>query len=139
MSDVERQIAAFRRRMDRMKPGLEDVILSVHQQNATELADAVRQLAAEHSITGELVGSIKASGPGETTPAYSMGGARALNPLEYAVTEGNDVVRHAAHVEFGTAHADAQPHFFPAVRLLWKKHKRRRDARVRTFLKDTSA
>jgi hypothetical protein len=139
MSDVEQQIAAFRRRMEAMPTGLKEALLAVLRQNAEELAAAIRQLAAEHSITGELVASIKVSGPGETTPAYSMGGARTLLPLEFAVTEGNNIVRYAAHVEFGTVHADAQPHFYPAVRLLWRKHRRRLNARARKFIKDSSA
>ena len=139
MSDVERQIAAFHRRMEAMPAGLKAAVLAVLQQNADELAAAIRQLAEESRLTGELIASIKASGPGETTPAYSMGGARTLLPLEVAVTAGNNVVRYAAHVEFGTVHADAAPYFYPAVRLLWKKHRRRLNTRVRKFLKDTSA
>lgn len=139
MGDVEQQIAAFNRRMDAMPAALKEAMLAVLMQNANELASAIRQLAEESRLTGELIASIKVNGPGTTTPAYSMGGARTLLPLEVAVTAGNNAVRYAAHVEFGTVHAAAHPFFFPAVRLLQKKHQRRLNARVRKFFKDKSA
>jgi hypothetical protein len=139
MGDIEQQIAAFNRRVEALPATLKTAILAVLMQNAEQLAAAIRQLAEESRLTGELIASIKVTGPGSTTPAYSMGGARALLPLEVAVTAGNNVVRYAAHVEFGTVHAAAHPYFYPAVRLLWKKHRRRLNTRVRKFFKDTSA
>ena len=60
MSDVERQIAAFHRRMEAMPAGLKAAVLAVLQQNADELAAAIRQLAEESRLTGELIASIQA-------------------------------------------------------------------------------
>jgi len=133
------QIRDFQKRMDAIPQALLDELLAVNRKNAYELADAVRQLASHHSITGELVGSIKVTEPGQMTPAFSLGGARIAGPLEFVVSVGNEEVRHAAHVEFGTVHAKAQPFFYPAVRALGTRHKNRVNRVIRAFVKKWSA
>lgn len=121
--------------MEAIPQALRDELLAVNRKNAYELADAVRQLAEHHSITGELVGSIKVTEPGQVTPAFSLGGSRVAGPLEFVVSVGNQEVRYAAHVEFGTVHANAHPFFYPAVRALGRRHRNRVNRVVRDFFK----
>jgi HK97 gp10 family phage protein len=80
---------------------------------------------------GDLRKSIEVTGPGGMTPPYSQpGGSRQAGELEAIVTVGNNKVRYAHLVEFGSSpHAaggrfagaqhpgtKAQPFFFPAYR-----------------------
>lgn len=129
------QVHDFQRRMAAIPQQLRDELLVILRKNAEELADAIRHLAKEHSVSGDLIASIKVTGPGESTPAFSLGGARVAGPLEFIVSVGNDVVRYAAHVEFGTVHAPAYPFFWPAVRSLKRRFDNRLNRQVRQFFK----
>jgi HK97 gp10 family phage protein len=133
------QLDAFRKRMDALPKELIETLKGTLRQNANELADADRALAQHSRITGELIDSIKVTEPGESTPAYSMGGAREVGPLEFAITAGNDQVRYAGHVEFGTVHAAPHPFFFPPARALKKRFKNRISRQTRKFFKTWSA
>lgn len=133
------QIRDFEKRMDAVPQQLRAGLLVILRKNAEELAEAIRQLAQESRITGDLIDSIKVTGPGETTPAFSLGGARVAGPLEFVVSVGNHDVRYAAHVEFGTVHAAAHPFFWPAVRALKRRFDNRLNRAIRQFFKDWSA
>ena len=83
-----------------------------------ELADTMQLLAQSSRDTGALLNSIEVTAPGESTPSHSQpGGARVAGEAEVIVTAGNEAVRYAHLVEYGTSEADAQPFFWPAFRL----------------------
>jgi HK97 gp10 family phage protein len=91
-----------------------------------ELAGTMRQLAEPSRDTGALIESITVTAPGQSTPAYSQpGGSRVAGELEVLVTAGDQDVRYAHLVEFGTSKSEAQPFFWPAFRLLQKRIKNR--------------
>ena len=96
--------------------------------------------------TGRLRRSIVATYAGQSTPPHSQpGGGQVVPPLSVMVTAGNDEVRYAHLVEYGTAphpnegmfagteHPGAAPHpfFWPPYRALRKRMKSRvtREAR----------
>ncbi|GHA34977.1 hypothetical protein GCM10007989_33610 [Devosia pacifica] len=92
------------------------------RKSADELADMQRNLAETSRDTGALIESIEVTPPGGTTPNYSQpGGSRTAHELEAIVTVGNSEVRYPHLVEYGTAHAPAQPFFWPAVRSLQRR------------------
>lgn len=74
--------------------------------------------------THDLEYSIKYTMPGNQTPAYSQpGGSMVVPENAVAITVGNADVRYGHLVEYGTAKANAQPYFWPSVRLHNKKSK----------------
>ena len=69
--------------------------------------------------TGRLRASITATPPGQQTPAFSQpGGSTKAAANEVIVTAGNQHVRYAHLVEYGTSHSAAEPFFWPAYRML---------------------
>lgn len=67
---------------------------------AEGVADLQRALAPEK--TGKLKASIRVTGPGEATPAYSQpGGSMVAPPNAALITVGNTDVRYAHLVEYG--------------------------------------
>lgn len=85
-------------------------------KSANELADTMRRLVPKD--THALEESIAVTGPGAATPPYSQpGGSMVVPENAAAVTAGNEDVRYAHLVEYGTAEAHAQPYFWPSVRL----------------------
>lgn len=72
--------------------------------------------------TGDTRDSITVTPGGKQTPAYSQpGGSTVVPENAVAITVGDQDVRTAHLVEYGTVEAPAQPFFWPAVRLHNKK------------------
>lgn len=105
-------------------------------QSAAEMVALAKGFAPRR--TGDLAESIVRTPPGSVPPAYAQGG----NPVAtgaWLVTAGNASVRYAGLVENGTAPHEqegrfegtehpgttAQPFFFPAYRLIRKRHRGR--------------
>lgn len=85
-------------------------------KGAEEIADNMRALVAIDE--GDLEASIAVTGPGETTPAYAVGGGTVTAAQNQAlVTVGNPEVRTGHMVEFGTVDMDAQPFMRPGFRI----------------------
>ncbi|TIX66576.1 MAG: HK97 gp10 family phage protein, partial [Mesorhizobium sp.] len=102
-----------------------------------ELAGTMRQLAEPSRDTGALIDSVEVTPPGQSTPPYSQpGGTRVAGELEVIVTAGNEGVRYAHLVEFGTSKAEAQPFFWPAFRLLQKRIQNRTRRAVSKAVRD---
>lgn len=121
--------------MDRVKNAPRKSINRALLSSAHELASAQAHLAPED--TGALKDSIAVTGPGEATPAYSQpGGTRIAGEHEVIVTAGNSDVRYAHLVEWGTAKTEAQPFFWPALRLLRKRLQQRIDRAGKKAIKD---
>lgn len=85
-------------------------------KSANEIADNMRALVPVDE--GDLQASIEVTGPGETTPAYAVGGGSATaEPNQALVTVGNPDVRTGHMIEFGTVKAEAQPFMRPGFRI----------------------
>lgn len=120
---------------DRVKKAPRQQIARALEASATELADAQKHLAPKD--THALANSITVTGPGEATPAYSQpGGSRVAGETEVIVTAGNADVRYAHLVEYGTSATEAQPFFWPALRLLRKALQQRIDRAGRKAVRD---
>lgn len=67
---------------------------------------------------GDLQKSITVTQAGASTPPYSQpGGSMTVPENAVAITVGNSDVRYGHLVEYGTTKMNAQPYFWPAVRL----------------------
>jgi HK97 gp10 family phage protein len=117
---VSPQVARLQRRLEAIPKSVREAVQPSLVQSGEELARMMRQLAPEDE--GDLKDSIAVTAPGEQTPAYSQpGGSRLAGELEVLVTVGNEDVRYPHLQEYGTAHHEAQPFFWPAFRLLRKR------------------
>lgn len=114
------QIARLQRRLEAIPEAVREQVRPALMVSGEDLAASMRRLAPVDE--GDLQESITVTGPGEQTPAYSQpGGAQIAGELEVLVTAGNTDVRYPHLVEYGIAHAPAQPFFWPAFRLGLKK------------------
>ncbi|MEO9335960.1 HK97-gp10 family putative phage morphogenesis protein [Mesorhizobium sp. SB112] len=117
---VSPQVARLQRRLEAIPKSVREAVEPSLVQSGEELADMMRRLAPEED--GDLKDSIAVTAPGQTSPAYSQpGGSRVAGELEVLVTAGNSDVRYPHLQEYGTAHHEAQPFFWPAFRLLRKR------------------
>ncbi len=120
---------------DRVKKAPRERINAALLASANELATTQQHLAPKDTYA--LANSITVTGPGQSTPAYSQpGGSRVAGENEVIVTAGNSDVRYAHLVEFGTSKTDAQPFFWPALRLLRKRLQQRIDRAGKKAVKD---
>jgi HK97 gp10 family phage protein len=114
------QSLRLERRLEAIPKAVRAALKPALAASGNELAALMKQLAPEDE--GDLKESIAVTLPGESTPAYSQpGGSRVVGELEVLVTVGNHAVRYPHLQEYGTAHHEAQPFFWPAFRLLRKK------------------
>ncbi|SOC92565.1 phage protein, HK97 gp10 family [Rhizobium sp. AN5] len=126
-------LAAF----DRIKRAPREAVIPALLKSSKELASAQKLLAETSRDTGALIDSIAVTMPGHSTPPYSQpGGSRIAGETEVIVTAGNSDVRYAHLVEYGTAEADAQPFFWPALRLLRARLQNRINRAAKKAVKD---
>lgn len=86
------------------------------KRQANNMAATMRGLVPVQD--GDLQRSIEVTPAGQQTPPYSQpGGSMTVPENAVAVTVGNTDVRYAHLVEYGTTKTQAQPYFWPAVRL----------------------
>jgi len=129
-------LASLNRRLKAIPQAAKDAVQPALLKAGTQLADDMRHLAERSRDSGALIESITVTPAGHTTPAHSQpGGTQVVPENAVVVTAGNNAVRYAHLVEFGTAAhmnrglfpgtrnpgAPAQPFFWPAVRLTRKK------------------
>lgn len=113
-------LSSFQKRMAAIPKAAREAIKPALMKSAEEIADMQRRLAPRDE--GELIESIKVTGPGEATPPYSQpGGATTVPENAVAITVGNSDVRYPHLQEYGTSKQAAQPFFWPAYRLLKKR------------------
>ncbi|MCS0460338.1 MULTISPECIES: HK97-gp10 family putative phage morphogenesis protein [Rhizobium] len=126
-------LAAF----DRIRRAPREAVLPALLKSGEELAHHQKALAETSRDTGALIDSIHVTMPGQSTPAYSQpGGARLAGETEVIVTAGNADVRYAHLVEYGTNDTEAQPFFWPALRLLRKRLQNRINRAAKKAVKD---
>jgi len=94
-------IKSFQRKMRKMPVAARKALTPATEKGADEIARMAETLALEDS--GDLVGSIAVTVGPKNTPAHSHpGGTRTVPEGAAAVTAGNNDVRYAHLVEFGT-------------------------------------
>lgn len=119
-------------------------------KSVTEVAADARTLAQASRRSGDLLESIEATGPNQTTPAYaSEGGKRTAHDLQGFVTAGDTDARQGHLVEFGTQerhHKDgtptgkmpARPFLLPSWRLNRARVQRRINTAIRKAIREAS-
>ncbi|WP_353428929.1 HK97-gp10 family putative phage morphogenesis protein [Paracoccus denitrificans] len=113
-------LPSFQKRMRAIPKAAREAVKPALFKSAYEIQDAMEALAPED--TGDLIGSITVTGPGQSTPPYSQpGGSMVVPENEVAITVGNTAVRYPHLVEYGTVNSQAQPFFWPAFRLTRKR------------------
>ncbi len=129
------QIARLQRRIEAIPNEVRKAVQPALERSGEELADMMRTLAPEDE--GDLKESIAVTLPGQSTPPYSQpGGARVAGELEVLVTAGDEDTRYPHLQEYGTGNHEAQPFFWPAVRLLQKRLKNRTKRAVAKAVRD---
>lgn len=119
-------LSRFQRRMNAIPKEVREAVKPALVKSAEETANAMRGLAPVDS--GDLMGSIAVTGPGQATPPYSQpGGSYTVPENAVAITAGNADVRYAHLAEYGTRDTAAHPYFWPAFRL----HRRRSLNRIK--------
>lgn len=118
-------------------PGIaRERLMTATKEAAEEMAAEMRRIAPDD--TGKLQESIAVTGPGQSTPAHSQpGGSTVVPEGMYMITAGDNAVRYAHLVEWGTEKAEAQPFFFPVVRTMRKKVKSKLRREARKAVKDS--
>ncbi|WP_404404889.1 HK97-gp10 family putative phage morphogenesis protein [Pelagibacterium halotolerans] len=113
-------IGKLQRRLAAIPKEIKDGVRPALMKSGEEMANAMRQFAPRDE--GDLIESITVTGPGETTPPYSQpGGSHTVPENAVVVTVGNSDVRYPHLQEYGTTFHQAQPFFWPAVRLYRKR------------------
>lgn len=142
----------FERRLKRIPASVRTKLDAANRQSAEELAAMQKRLAPRN--TGKLADSIAVTPPGGTPPPYGQGSGsarRRVPETTYVVTVGNEDVRYAHLVEFGTrSHPQEgrfagtehpgvapQPFFYPPWRALKKGMKRRARKAMRDGVRAT--
>jgi HK97 gp10 family phage protein len=136
---VSPQVAQLQRRLEAIPAKVRESVQPSLVQSAEELAGIMRQLAPDDPATDapDLKSSIAVTAPGQSTPPYSQpGGSKVAGELEAVVTVGNSDVRYPHLLEYGTSKMEAQPFFWPAVRLLQKRIKNRTKRAVAKAVRD---
>ncbi|SFP62691.1 HK97-gp10 family putative phage morphogenesis protein [Tranquillimonas alkanivorans] len=114
----------FQYRMSRIPKEVRKAVKPALMQSGYEIAETMEGLAPE--VTGDLMGSIQVTAPGDSTPPYSQpGGSQVAGPNEVVITAGNTDVRYAHLVEYGTKNSTARPFFWPAFRMSKKRAENR--------------
>ncbi|KAB0570584.1 HK97-gp10 family putative phage morphogenesis protein [Brucella pituitosa] len=131
------QLRNLKDRLARIPEAMRERLMAETETAANEIADQIRNFAPVDD--GDLKESITVTGPGHTTPPHSQpGGSQTVPEGVYMITAGNSKVRYAHLVEWGTEKNEAQPFFFPAIRLKRKKTKAALRRAARKALKETA-
>lgn len=128
-------LSRFQQRMQAIPVAVRQAIVPALIKSGEELGATVARLAPKD--TGDLGESVHVTKPGESTPPFSQpGGERVAGEMEVLVTVGNEDVRYAHLVEYGTKKSRAQPFFWPAFRLSRKRLASRIKRAVSKAVKD---
>jgi HK97 gp10 family phage protein len=109
-------------KLKRLAPEVQRALGEANERAATEMVASARNLAPV-GLTGNLVASIRAEFVGRETGAVrvSAGGATTTKHAR----GGQGSYDYALGVEFGTSDTTAVPFFFPAFRLVKRRHRGR--------------
>lgn len=116
-------IGRLRKRLANIPKNVKEAVHPNLVKQGEMIADTMRRFVPV--ATGDLRDSIAVTPPDSSTPAYSTpGGSFVVPETSVAVTAGGKDARHAHLIEYGTVKMNAQPFFWPAVRLTRKKAQR---------------
>lgn len=150
MSIIRQSSEALAKRLAALPREIVAKIQPALVKSVEEVAADARVLAEASRNTGSLVESIEATGPNQTTPAYSSeGGQRTTHELQAVVTAGDPDARHGHLVEFGTAPRirrdgsttgtmPATPFLLPAWRLNRTRVQRRINSAVNKAIREAN-
>lgn len=133
-------------KLRKLAPEMQKALEDAGEKTAREMVSAARNFAPVKS--GALRDSIVATPPGGSPPRYSQG-SRSVPLGAWLVSAGDTHVRYAHLVEFGTnphiaggihmgaaiPHVRAQPFFWPAYRIVRKRHKARASRAITSAIK----
>lgn len=115
-------IGRLKKRLAAIPANVKAAVQPALLKQAEAMATTMRQLAPEDE--GDLKESVTVTQAGERTPPYSQpGGSMTVPENAVAVTVGDKQTRYPHLVEYGTKKMQAQPFFWPSVRLHNKKSK----------------
>lgn len=115
-------IGRLKQRFAAIPKSVKETVQPTLNKQAEKMAASMRSFVPVDD--GDLKGSIDVTpAGGQTTPYSQPGGSMTVPENAAAITVGNSDVRYGHLVEYGTAKANAQPFFWPAVRLNNKKAK----------------
>lgn len=136
------------RRLNKMAPTAQAYLEEASGKSAKEMQQMARSLAPVR--TGALRDSIATTPPGGSPPKYSQNAMPRVPDGAWAISAGNEQVRYAHLVEFGTAPHEqggmfegtahpgtrARPFFWPAYRTIRKRHRSRVSRALNKSIKD---
>jgi len=129
-------IYRLQQRLAKLPKAVKQAAYAETMKAAEELAAKMKALAPVDS--GDLRDSIAITPGGQPTPPHSQpGGSHIVPENVVAITAGDTDVRYAHLVEYGTEKSEAQPFFWPAVRLGRKKAAARIKRGMRKAIKET--
>lgn len=137
-------------KLKRLVPEADAALTKVNGEAAREMAALAKAYVPVR--TGRLRDSIAVTPPGGVPPGHSQG-ARVVPPGSFMVTAGDTGVRYPHLVEFGAkAHAAGgrfegaehpgappQPYFWPAYRLVRRRHRARAGRALGASIKKVAA
>jgi HK97 gp10 family phage protein len=133
-NDFDNGLASVNSAFDRVLAVAKEAALAAILKDAEELAALQKYLAPKD--TGALAESIHVTKPGESTPPFSQpGGMRVAGSNQVIVTAGDEDVRYAHLVEYGTSKTEARSFFWSSLRLLRQRFKRRDRSAVSRAIK----
>lgn len=117
-------IGRLKQRLAAIPKNVKEALQPTLIKQANIMADTMRRFAPDDPSTSapDLKSSIAITPAGQQTPPYSQpGGSMVVPENAVAITVGNTDVRYSHLQEHGTTRMQAQPFFWPAVRLHRKK------------------
>jgi len=127
-------IGRLQRRLAAIPKAVKDATQPALRKQGETMVGTMRRFVPKE--TRDLEYSIKYTMAGNQTPAYSQpGGSMTVPENAVAITVGNTDVRYGHLVEYGTTKMQAQPYFWPAVRLHNKKSRQAIKRAVATAVK----
>lgn len=122
--DAERIARALRR----ITPSVKAAIAPAVDLGANEIVVKARTAAAGSKDSGTLQGTIrKEPGPKELSVTVKAGGPETTKPVRNSEKGNAPEFDYGLAVEYGTEDTNAQPYFWPSVRALSKRVRRRID------------
>lgn len=122
--DAERIARALRR----ITPSVKAAIAPAVDKGATEIVVKARLAAAESKDSGALQSTIRTEpGPTDLAVTVKAGGPETTKPVRNSEKGNAPEFDYALGVEYGTEDTNAQPFFWPSVRALSKRVRRRID------------
>jgi HK97 gp10 family phage protein len=113
------QTEALKRRLEAIPLAVRQAVMPALMKSGQELAERIKVLVPV--LHGELKDSIKVT---------------QVSEVRVDVSEGGPDAPYALHVEYGTRHAGAEPHFWPAYRLTRTRIRRRIKRAITKAVKD---